>query len=220
MKKFAIGCAIVLVIGLIGAAAASYFIFNKVRSTVAEFAVLAELPEIERGVRNTSAFTPPESGELTEVQVGRLLEVQGRIRSLLGTRFGEFETKYAELTRRMDEHKGTVLDAPAVINAYRDLATLYVDAKKAQVTSLNDAGMSLAEYTWVRGQAYAALGVPMAAADISKIIQAAAAGRDGDGGAGSDQSPHASAGPESNKALVEPHRKALEDNVALGFFGL
>ena len=220
MKKFAIGCAIVLVIGLIGAAAASYFIFNKVRSTVAEFAVLGELPEIERGVRNTSAFAPPESGELTGAQVDRLLEVQGRIRSLLGTRFGEFETKYAELTRRMDEHKGTVLDAPAVINAYRDLATLYVDAKKAQVTALNDAGMSLAEYRWVRGQAYAALGIPVVDADISTMIQAAAAGRDGDGGAGGDQSPHASAGPESNKALVEPHRKALEDNVALGFFGL
>ena len=148
------------------------------------------------------------------------LEVQGRIRSLLGTRFGEFQTKYAELTRRMDEHKGTVLDAPAVIGAYRDLATLYVDAKKAQVTALNDAGLSLEEYRWVRGQAYAALGIPMADADISKMIEAATSGRDGGGATVGDQSPHASAAPETNKALVEPHRKALEDNVALGFFGL
>ena len=220
MKKFAIGCAIVLVIGLIGAAAASYFIFNKVRSTVAEFAVLGEIPEIERAVRNKASFTPPESGELTQAQVDRLLEVQGRIRSLLGTRFGEFQTKYAELTRRMDEHKGTVLDAPAVIGAYRDLATLYVDAKKAQVTALNHAGLSLEEYRWVRGQAYAALGIPMADADISKMIQAATSGRDGGGAAVGDQNPPASAGPETNKALLEPHRKALEDNVALGFFGL
>jgi len=219
MKKLAIGCAIVLVVGLIGAAAASYFIFNKVRSTVAEFAVIGEVPEIERGVRNTASFTPPASGEIAPAQLDRLLKVQGQIRSLLGTRFGEFQTKYAELTRRMDEHKGTVLDAPAVVGAYRDLAKLYVDAKKAQVTALNDAGLSLAEYRWVRRQAYAALGMPVVDADISKMIEAATSGHD------VNQSSHeaggdVAAGPESNKTLVEPHRKALEDNAALGFFGL
>ena len=219
MKKFAIGCAIVLVVGLIGAAAASYFIFNKVRSTIGEFAVLGEVPEIERGVRNTAAFQPPASNELSQAQVDRLLKVQGQIRSLLGTRFGEFQTRYAELTRRMDEHKGTVLDAPAVIAAYRDLAKLYVDAKRAQVTALNDAGLSLAEYRWVRQQAYAAIGMPIADADIAKMIESATAGRDVRQPS-RETSGGTPMGPESNKMLVEPHRKALEENIALGFFGL
>ena len=53
MKKLAIGCGILLVVLLVGGAVASYVIYNKVKSTVAEFAALGEIPAIERGVRNT-----------------------------------------------------------------------------------------------------------------------------------------------------------------------
>jgi hypothetical protein len=221
MKKLLIGCGVVLVVALIAAAVATYFVVNKVKSTVAEFAVLGEIPEIERGVRNTTSFSPPPAGELTAAQVETLVTVQQQIRTLLGARFTEFERKYAELSRRMDENRGTVLDAPAVIGAYRDMARLYVDAKKVQVTSLNEAGLSLDEYRWIRQQAYAALGVPILDADVGRIIESATSG---DGAADSPPPTLGGAigpqGPESNKALVEPHRKVLEDNAALGFFGL
>lgn len=219
MKKLLIGCGVVLVVALIGAAVATYFVVNKVRSTVAEFAVLGEVPDIERGITNTAPFSPPPAGELTAEQVNDLIAVQQQIRSLLGSRFSEFEQKYAELSKRMEEDRGTVLDAPAVIGAYRDLARLYVDAKKAQVTALNGAGLSLDEYRWIGRQAYAALGIPMVDNDIGEIIEQATS--EGDAPSpptvGDVTTPP---GPESNKALVEPHRKVLEDNVALGFFGL
>lgn len=221
MKKFAIGCGILLVVGLIGAAVATYFIVNKVTSTVAEFAALGEVSEIERGVRSTETFSPPASGELTQAQVARYVKVQQHVRTVLGSRFNEFETKYAELSRRMDKDQGTVFDAPAVIAAYRDLAKTYVDAKKAQVEALNEASFSLAEYRWVRQQAYVAIGMPVMEFDVARVIDEVKAGR-------TPQEPHAPSvggslgpsGPEVNKALVGPHKKMLEDNVALSYFGL
>jgi hypothetical protein len=219
MKKLAIGCGIVAVVLLIGAAVATYFVVNKVRSTVAEFASLGEIPEIERRVSNRAAFTPPEGGELTEAQVARYVQVQQQVRSVLGARFDEFRTKYAELSQRMDRNEGTALDAPAVINAYRDLARTFVDAKKAQVDALNAAGFSLDEYRWVRGQTYTAIGMPVMDFDIGKVIENVKSGNTDEigGTVGGSVGP---SGPEANKAVVEPHKKLLEDNAALTFFGL
>jgi hypothetical protein len=221
MKKLAIGCGILLVLLLVSGAVASYFIYSKVKSTVAEFAALGEIPAIDRGVRNSADFTPPGSGELTEAQVTRYVKVQGQVRSLLGSRFGEFNAKYAELTRRMDSGQGNAFDAPAVIGAYKDLARTYVDAKKAQVEALNAENFSLGEYRWVRQQAYAAVGMPLMDFDVSKVIEDVTSGR-------TPQEPQGPSmggaleptGPEINKTLVAPHKKLLEDNAALSFFGL
>ncbi len=121
----------------------------------------------------------------------------------------------------MDNDQGTAFDAPAVVGAYKDLARTYVDAKKAQVEALNAANFSLSEYRWVRQQAYAAVGMPVMDFDVSKIIDDATSGR-------TPQQPQAPSlggslgptGPEVNKTLVAPHKKQLEDNAALSFFGL
>ena len=197
---------------------ATYFVVNKVQSTVAEFTALGEIPQIERGVRNKDTFKAPTTGELTEGQVTRFVQVQQQIRSLVGTRFTEFEAKYKDLSERMDRNQGTVFDAPAVIGAYRDLAQTYVEAKRAQVAALNEAGLSLEEYHWIRAQAYAALGAHIGNFDMSRMIEDVKEGReprrpDGSVAVGPT-------GPEANRPLVEPHRKALEDNAALPFFGL
>ena len=217
MKKIAVGCGVVALLLLIGAAVATYFIVNKVQSTVAEFSALGEVPEIERGVRNKEMFSPPPSAELTEPQVTRFVKVQQQVRSLVGTRFAEFETKYKELSERMNRNEGTVLDAPAVIGAYKDLAQTFVAAKRAQVEALNDAGLSLDEYRWIRTQAYAALGIPVGEFDVSKVIDDLREGRQPQQPGGVVVGP---SGPEVNRSLVEPHRKTLEDNAALPFFGL
>ena len=221
MKKLAIGCGIVLVLLMVGGAVAAYFIYNKVKSTVTEFAALGEIPAIERGVRNTGTFAPPQSGELTEAQVTRYVKVQQDVRALLGARFDEFQTKYAELSKRMDTNQGTALDAPSVIAAYSDLARTYVDAKKAQVEALNRASFSLGEYRWVRQQVYAAIGMPVMDFDISTLIEDVTSGKSpqhqGGPTLGGSIGP---TGPDANKTLVAPHKKVLEDNVALSYFGL
>jgi hypothetical protein len=217
MKKIAIGCGVIALLLLIVAAVATYFVVNKVQSTVAEFSALGEIPEIERGVRNKEVFSPPPSAELTEAQVARFIQVQQQVRSLIGNRFAEFETKYKDLSERMNKDQGTVLDAPAVIGAYKDLAQTFVAAKRAQVEALNDAGLSLDEYRWIRARAYAALGMPVGEFDVSQVIDDLREGRQPQQPDGVVVGP---SGPEVNRTLVEPHRKTLEDNAALPFFGL
>jgi hypothetical protein len=221
MKKLAIGCGILLVVLLVGGAVATHFIYKKVKSTVAEFSALGEIPAIERTVRNSATFSPPESGELTQAQVARFVKVQEQVRALLGSRFDEFKTKYAELSKRMDKGEGTVFDATAVLGAYKDLARTYLDAKKAQVDALNASNFSLSEYHWVRQQAYAAIGMPVMDVDVSKIVNEITSGQPPT----EQHAPHVGgaigpSGPEVNKTLVAPHKKTLEDNAALSFFGL
>jgi hypothetical protein len=220
MKKLAIGCGVVAVILLVCGAIATYFVVNKVQSTLKDFAAFGEIPAIERQVRKQEAFTPPPSGELTEAQMTRYLEVQRHERGLLGTRVDEFNKQYGELAKRMDKDQGTVLDAPTVIAAYRDLARAYVDAKRAQVEALNAQGFSLDEYQWVRRQAYAAVGMPVADFDLAQFIDDMQAGKPPESVGPPIAGSFGPSGPEANKTLVAPHKKALEDNAALSFFGL
>ena len=140
MKKLAIGCGILLVVLLVGGAV-GHAISSTTRSSPPwpSLRPWARFRPSSGECGTRAAFTPPESGELTEAQVARYLKVQDQVRTLLGSRFDEFKTKYAELSKRMDKDQGTVFDAPAVVGAYRDLARTYVDAKKAQVEALNAA---------------------------------------------------------------------------------
>ena len=97
-----------------------------------------------------------------------------------------------------------------------------MDAKRAQVEALNAAQFSLPEYAWVRQQAYAAIGVPIMNMDVSKFIEHV---KSGDMDAKHEQPGQLEgsfepSGPERNRVLVEPHKKTLEDNAPLSFFGL
>ena len=216
MKKIAIGCLIVVVVvGVVGAIGA-FFLYRQVRSTVTQFAELGSVPEIERTVRNQSSYTPPESGELTPSQVERLVRVQTRVRNRLGERVADMERKYKEL---LEKKEATAFDLPTLIAAYRDLAASWVEGKRAQVEALNEAGFSLAEYRWVRGQAYRALGIPMMEIDVAQMIEDAKSGQPTQP-PGTISGSFGPGGPEQNQKLVEPYRKQLENSAALASFGL
>ena len=215
MKKLAIGCVVLLVLGMVGAAGASYVAYRKVSSAFAGFAELGSLPEIERSVRNQRPFTAPAAGEPGPEQIGHLLEVQQAVRTRLGDRADEIEHRYRRL---LAKDSATVVDLPELVSAYRDLAAAYVDAKRAQVDALNRAGLSLEEYRWTRSRAYAALGMSLMDVDVSRIIEDVKAGRQPDTPA--YRLTPASTGSPLVRKIVEPHRKALEANVGLAFFGL
>jgi hypothetical protein len=215
MKKLAIGCAVLLLLAGIGAAGASYVAYRRVTSAFAGFAELGSLPELERSVRKQGPYTPPASGEPSRVQIGHLLEVQQAIRTRLGARADEIEHRYRRL---LAKDSATLVDAPELISAYRDLAAAYVDGKRAQVNALNRAGLSLEEYRWTRAQVYAALGVPLMELDVARIIEDVKEGRQ----VATPAYPM-TVGPTASPAvqkLAEPHRKLLEANVGLAFFGL
>jgi hypothetical protein len=216
MKKLAIGCGVALLLTAIAAAGVAYYVYRRVAPTVSQFSQLARVPDIERSVRNQTAFVPPASGELTAAQVEKLVRVQSEVRQRLGERMAGFEEKYRTLAEKKE---ATYADGPALIRAYGDLASTWVDAKQAHVDALNAAGLSLDEYRWIREQAYSALGIAYVDLDLRKLGSDARSGRPSDPAEQMRGSLEPS-GPESNRLLVEKHRKVLADNVALASFGL
>jgi hypothetical protein len=215
MKKLAIGCGLALLVTGVAAAGVAYYVYRQVSSTVAQFAELGKITDIERDVRNRVAFTPPSTEELTAAQVEKLVKVQTHVRQKLGEQMKAFEAKYKALAEKQD---ATLADAPALLAAYRDLAATWLDAKRSQVEALNDAGLSLDEYRWIRHQAYRALGQPFVDLDIARIVDEAKRGVSSQ--AGELKGAIGQAGPELNRQLVEKFKKLLEENIALASFGL
>jgi len=216
MKKLAIGCGLVLLLTGITAAVVAYYLYRQVSSAVTQFAELAQVPDLERGVRNQTPFVPPPSEELTDRQIETLVQVQSEVRRRLGDRMKAFEAKYKVLA---EKDNASLADAPAVLRAYGDLATTWLEAKRTQVEALNSAGLSVDEYRWIRDQAYRALGQPFVDLDISKLVDEARRGVKS-GALGQVRGSVGPAGPESNRTRVEAVKKQLQDNLALASFGL
>jgi hypothetical protein len=215
MKKLAIGCAIVLVIGIIAVAGIGYYGYTKAKGMMAKLQELGQVADLEREVKNKSPFAVPDSRELTAAQLDRLVQVQTRVRERLGASGAAIERNYKSL---IDKKEATVTDLPALLSAYGDMARALVDAKRAQVEALNDLNVSLEEYRWVRTESYRALGVPFVDMDVSRIMERSKSG--GDPGVVSLDGAVGDKGPESNVKLVEKYRKQLEEYMALATFGL
>ena len=215
MKKLAIGCGLVALVLAVVAIGVGYYGYMKVRSTVAQVAELGKIPDLEREVRNKTPFTAPASGELTPDEVERFVQVQKRVRERLGQEAAAFERNYKQLEDKKD---ATIADLPTLLAAYRDMATAWMEAKRTQVQALNDVGLSLEEYRWIRNSAYQALGVPFVDMDFGRIAANMKNGMKEP--AGRIEGAFTGTGPAANLKLVEPYRKMLEDNVALASFGL
>lgn len=217
MKKLAIGCGIAILV--VGAAivGVGYYGYLKVKSTVSQLAELGQVRDIERGVRIQTAFVVPASGELTQAQVDKLMKVTSRVHDRLRQDMDVFQRTYKSLAEKKE---ATAADLPALISAYRDLAKDWLNAKRVQVDALNEVGLSLEEYRWIRSAAYGALDIPFMDVDFARIAdQVKTAGSQVKasvlvGGA------FAGKGPASNLKLVEKYRKQLEDYVPLASFGL
>lgn len=216
MKKLAIGCGVIILLVGIAIGGAAYYTYRQARSMFAQFSELSQVPEIERSVRVRTAYVPPDSQELTPGQLERLLKVQTAVRSRLGERFTELETKYKALT---DKKEATIADAPALLAAYRDVAAAWMAAKRSQVDALNDVGLSLEEYRWIRDQAYRALGVAYMDFDVSKLVDQITRGSTY-AEPGQIRGSVGPSGPDANRTLIEPYKKQLESNLALASFGL
>jgi hypothetical protein len=215
IRKVAIGCGVALVLTGLVAAALGYYAYRQVSGTWTQFAALSQAPELEKGVRNQDVYVPPASEELTEAQLEKLVKVQADVRQRLGDRMTAFEAQYKMLVEKKD---ASITDGPNILQAYADLATAWIDAKRAQVDALNATGLSLDEYRWIRDQSYRALGQPFVDMDVSKIIENARKGVETS--AGEMRGALGPQGPAANQARVAKFKKFLEDNLALASFGL
>jgi hypothetical protein len=216
MKKLAIGCLLILVVGGVAAAGGAYYLYYRVKSAVSQFAELGKIPEIEDGVQIKTPFVMPAGGALTQSEVDRFVQVQTRVRARLGQNFDLLQRKYKALSDKKD---ATVTDLPQLIAAYRDLAASWLDAKRAQVEALNDVGLSMSEYRWIRSEAYKSLNLPLVDIDFATIAKQIRNNKQPSeeimlGGAFSG------AASPANAKLVERYRKQLEDNMPMATFGL
>jgi hypothetical protein len=216
MKKLAIGCLVVFAVVAVAVVGIGYYGYLKVKDTVSQLAELQKVPEIERGIRVKTPFSVPASGELTASQVDRFMTVSTRVRERLGQDMAAFERNYKTLAAKKDF---TAADLPALLSAYRDMGAGWLAAKRAQVDALNEVGLSLEEYRWIRSEAYRALGVPFVDVDFARIVEQARTGEQPSAAmmvGGAVTGP----GPAANLKLVERHRKQLEEFMPLASFGL
>lgn len=217
MKKLAIGCLIAFVVVGVTVVGIGYYGYLKVRSTVTQFAELGQVRDIERGVRVQTAFVVPASGELTAAEVEKFMTVTSRVHDRLGKDLDVFRRNYKSLA---EKKQATVADLPALMSAYRDMAAGWLDAKRAQVDALNDAGLSLQEYRWIRSAAYGALDIPFVDVDFGRIAEQVRNGANNTNASVLVGGAFAGKSPPSNVRLVEKYRKQLEDYMPLAAFGL
>lgn len=199
-----------------GVVAGYYFIFRPAKAYVFNLAQLQEIPKLESQVRNKSSFAPPASGELTEDRVQRFTRTQEAVASHLGERIKQIEVKYKDYVRSQAGERQREVSVTEAMSMLKDLATIVVEAKRAQVDAINQNGFSLEEYEWTRSQVYAAAGIPVDAY-FSQVVREVAAGREPD--LKSVQTERATV-PEKNRTLVAPLVKDLTDRAGLVFLGL
>ena len=204
MKKALGGClAVVLVAVLLGGAAGYWFVlrpmWNAGSAMVATAQQWQQVAELDASVEAADGdFAPSSDGTLAAAQVERFVAVQRAIADALGEDWKVLEAKYEALEADLAS-EGREPDLGETFGAYSDLSGVILTAKRAQVEALNRADMSLAEYRWVRGQAYAALGL-------------AAAG---------EAAPAELAGTAlaANAALLRPHHELLTRTLATSWLG-
>lgn len=220
MKKFAIGCLVILIIGGALLAVGAYLTYQRVSPMLEQARNYAEelgqVGEFEKEIKNREPYSAPANRELTPAQVERFVRVQQSVRKSLGQRFDELEEKYKHLKANSEESKPPSFRE--VFMGLSELSKVFVQARRFQVDALNAEGFSRSEYNWVRARVYQAAGVEATAAiDVGKLEEAIKKGT----GTSVDL-PETKLGdaPARNRELVKPYLKNIDEWLPLAFFGL
>jgi hypothetical protein len=215
MKKLAIGCAVVLVLCMVGFGAVAYYVYYKAHQYMAS---MQEFAELDTRVANKASFPEPANGELTDDQMRRFVSVQESIRTKLGPRLDELAARQKQFEQlQKSEHRDASFSE--VMTAVSSLIGLVKDAKTAQVDALNASHFSLKEYRWVRGQVYSAAGMAFAQINFNNLQDLQNSMKDG-GASSRDLEEMSRSVPEKNKQLVQPYVEKMKDWVPFAFFGL
>lgn len=221
MKKLLAGCLIVLVIALIGFGVAGYYAYRIARPMIDNaggyLARAREMSQLGDRINNKKPFVAPDNGELTDAQIERFLAVQTKVRIQLGAQWDELEKKSAEIRKKTEGNQQ--LSFSEVSGIFSDLANLYIDARRAQVTALNTQKFSEGEYEWVRRRVWEAAGMNVASGmDMSKIEDLARETAQKNNTRIPDI-PTADV-PQKNIERVRPHLTQLKEWIPLAVMGL
>ena len=218
MKKVLIALAVVFGVMAIGVGTCSYYVFSKARAFIAP---LQQYAAIDKNVTNTSKFSPPANGELTEAMVKRFMAVQESMTTKLGPTVNALKEKQDEFQKRQnDEHRqASPTEDFAVIT---DMMKFIVEAKNAWAQALNQQHFSIDEYYWVRGRVYAAAGMTledMGLRNFTEALKNSGAGGDFSGKITNEIASNEPV-PDRNRELVAPYVPKMKDWAVYGFFGL
>ena len=221
MKKLLVGCLVIAVLGAVVLGVGAYFLYRAASPLIDDarsyLAGMAKLEEIDRRLSNTASYTGPSSGELTEAQVQRFVRVQQHVRTELGQRMNAIEEKYKALRGSTDQSGPAAL--VELMTGLREIAGVYVDARRYQVDALNKEGFSQDEYSWVRDRVFQAAGMEIGSRiDIEKLQDAIRTGT-GIEGITADRLPMRDV-PPKNRELVKPYVDQMDEWLPLVFFGL
>lgn len=216
MKKGLIGCLVVgLLLVVIGGGAAYWFVlrpmWNAGSAMVSNAKDMATVAQAEQSISNKSPYTAPADGRLTPAQVQSLVAVQTAMQAALGEDLNTLKAKYDAIEAE-NKAKGKDANLSQVMGAYSDFSGFILKAKQAQVAALNQQNMSLEEYNWVRGQAYAALPFIDMPADA---FQAPAATQSADAAAAQAMAnlpPEAKAAMEQAQQQAQAAQKAMNES--------
>lgn len=209
MKNFAIGCAVVLLVLVVGGGTVAWFKLIKpgmeMASSFVEFG--EEFGQLNEAIANKEPYRPASDATLTAAQLDRFLAAQRQMRTTISERMTELEAKFKTIDQQLKEQQDLAGIAEA-FGAYGDIADLLLFAKQQQIEALNTHDFSMEEYVWVRNQAYLAIGESMREQMVQLPGQQQMQGR------------LPNTVPEETVRMVEPHREALLESMPLAVWGL
>lgn len=197
---------ILIFLGLLGFLAYQ-FLVRPAQALVQDF---QQIITLDRQIPSQN-FTPP--AQLSQQQLQRFLQVQQEVRDGLGARFSAVSQRFEQLSNQLQGQ--AMLDYRALLDLFRDSGQLVVDAKELQVQAVIEQNFSLQEYTWVKGQVYAALGLGLPTLDPQEILR-----QIGAGDFNTQVELLTQQVPQSTQRLVEAFRQELELYYPLTWFGL
>lgn len=158
-KKLLTGCLVVVLVLVIGAGAAWWFLLRPMWNAGGEMLSGAKdwatSLDLGNDITNQAPYDPPADGRLAPAQVDALVRVQTAVMREMG------DDLRALAQRAQQAQAARAADQPP---SAQDLATLYREGmavmgrlKAAQARAVNAEGLSRDEYAFVRRQAMAAL---------------------------------------------------------------
>lgn len=128
--------------------------------------------KLEGSLRNTAPFTPQHASEVSPDQWRRFCDVESAVQTALNSAMDTLSTQRDAILATTDRDTGQVPfhTALAAIGA---IGSAFIKAKAAQVDAMNRVDLSLEEFQWVRRQAYASVGLPLAELALDRMRSAA-----------------------------------------------
>jgi hypothetical protein len=210
--RWAVGCgSVALVLLLVGAVAAWWFVGRPVAEVVQRIERLEAQGPLEQRLSNRGPFQTPADGLLSDEQIVRYLEVQRRMQRDLAERAERLERRLDEV----DRERPQLVDMIRMAGAYGEVLRLVGEAVDVQAAALDAQGFSAEEYRWVRWEVLRTVGAPGVAYGVDGLATAFT-GQAGRASAPPQQTPV----PEANRARIEPYREELEEHLALALLGL